>query len=176
LATSALSEDPTHSGKDDNKTEERMLKARTVEAINDIEPRTEGPTPVPFVYWRTHLPHLCAAKLLTRYRDLEKYAHKHYHGVPQMAHKHATVIRNTANNERAVQITSMKKIWLMESSKCALAYQLIPHNDLTEDSASLDVMKLSTNMEISGIESVAELRNLIRSSAMRRIYSFLPRS
>jgi hypothetical protein len=165
LPNGALPDGPTHSGQD-NKTEERMLKARTVEAINDIEPRPEGSTPVPFMYWRTHLPHLCAAQLITRYNDLVKYANKHYHGVPQMAHKHATLIRNTANNERSVQVTTIQKIWLMESSKFALAYPFVPQNDLTEDTPSVDVMKLSTNMELSGLESVAQLRTLIRSSEM----------
>ena len=56
----------------------------------------------------------------------------------------------------------------MSSSKFALAYPLLPNNAVTEDyaSASIDIMKLSTNVELSGVESVEELRNLIRSSAM----------
>ncbi len=87
-----------------------------------------------------------------------------------MAHKHAKLIRDAPNNERAVQITSMKKIWLTSSSKFALAFPLIPNNAVTEDyaSSSIDMMKLSTNFEISGVESVEDLRSLIRSSAMYR--------
>jgi hypothetical protein len=165
LPYAALPDGPTHYGPG-NKTEERMLKARTVEAINDIQPRPDGSTPVPFMYWRTHLPHLCAAQLITRYNDLVKYANKHYHGVPQMAHTHAATIRNTANNERSVQVTAIQKIWLTESSKFAMAFPFVPQNDLTEDTPSVDLMKLSTNMELSGLESVAQLRTLIRSSEM----------
>ena len=151
-----------------NDNEPGMLRARTIEAINDIAPSMQGRTPVPFMYWQTHLPHLCATQLITRYRDLEKYAHANYHGIPQMAHRHALLIRNTANNERAVQITYMKKIWLMSSSKFALAFPLIPNNALTEDcaSVSIDIMKLSLSVQISGLESVEELRTLIRSSSM----------
>jgi hypothetical protein len=151
-----------------NDNESGMLRARTIEAINDITPRTHGRTPLPFMYWKTHLPHLCATQLIQRYSDLEKYANAHYHGIPQMAHRHAKTIRDAANNERAVQITTMKKIWLTSSSKFALAFPMIPNNAVSEDyaSASIDLMKLSTNVELSGVESVEELRNLIRSSAM----------
>jgi hypothetical protein len=151
-----------------NDNEPGMLRARTIEAINDIAPSMQGRTPVPFMYWQTHLPHLCATQLITRYRDLEKYAHANYHGIPQMAHRHALLIRNAANNERAVQIACMKKIWLMSSSKFALAFPLIPNNALTEDcaSVSIDIMKLSLSVQISGLESVEELRTLIRSSSM----------
>ena len=147
-----------------------MLRARAIEAINDIAPRKQGRTPVPFMYWLTHAPQLCSTQLITRYRDLEKYAHANYHGIPQMAHRHAKLIRDAANNERAIQITSMKKIWLMSSSKFALAYPFIPNNAVTEDcaSANIDIMKLSTGVELSGVESVEELRRLIRSSAMYR--------
>ena len=147
-----------------------MLRARSIEAINDIRPRTHGRTPLPFMYWKTHQPHLCATQLIQRYPDLEKYANLHYHGIPLMAHRHAKLIRDAANNERAVQITSMKKIWLTSSSKFALAFPFIPNNAVSEDyaSSSIDMMKLSTNVEISGVESVEELRNLIRSSAMYR--------
>ena len=87
-----------------------------------------------------------------------------------MAHRHAKLIRDAANNERAVQITSMKKIWLTSSSKFALAFPFIPNNAVTEDcaSANIDIMKLSTSVEASGVGSVEELRRLIRSSAMYR--------
>ena len=87
-----------------------------------------------------------------------------------MAHRHAKTVRDAANNERAVQITSMKKIWLMSSSNFALAYPLLPNNAVTEEcaSANIDIMKLSTSVELSGVESVEELRRLIRSSTMYR--------
>jgi hypothetical protein len=149
--------------------EKGILRARTILAINDIAPRKAGKTPVPFMYWQTHQPHLCATQLISRYKDLEKYANQHYHGIPQMAHTHATLIRNAANNERSVQVTSINKIWLNASSPFALAFPLIANNACTEEnaSASLDFMKLSTSVEISGgVESISDLRNLIRSSEM----------
>ena len=153
-----------------NDNEKGMLRARTIEAINDIAPRTHGRTPKPFMYWLTNAPQLCATQLISRYKDLELYANAHYHGIPQMAHRHAKTVRDAANNERAVQITSMKKIWLMSSSNFALAYPLLPNNAVTEEcaSANIDIMKLSTSVEASGVGSVEELRRLIRSSAMYR--------
>ncbi len=90
--------------------EKDMLTARVVEATNDITPRLHGPKAVPFLYWDTHQPPLCAVQLKTRFPDLVLFAEAHYHGVPQMAHRWATHIRTKANNERATQIRSLKDI------------------------------------------------------------------
>ncbi len=49
---------PMINAEDVHANENGMLRARTIEAINDIAPRKEGRTPVPFMYSQTHQPHL----------------------------------------------------------------------------------------------------------------------
>ena len=151
--------------------EHKMLAARVVEATNDITPRLHGPKAVPFLYWDTHQPTLCAVQLISRYPDLITFAEIHYHGVPQMAHRWATVIRTKANNERAAQIRNIKQIWVSGHSKFSLAYSFENENKDTNDEndnygTSEEVMTVSDTVRDSGVESIDALRALLRSDAM----------
>lgn len=148
-----------------------MLNARVVEATNDIWPRQNGPTPVPFMYWQTHLPTLCAAQLINRFPDLVSFANAHYHGVPQMAHRWATQLRTKANNERAAQIRSIKTTWLSSNSKYALAYtytRTVTTATETSDEESTEDFAVTESLSDSGINDVGQLRTLLRSKVMYR--------
>jgi len=150
--------------------EKDMLTARVVEATNDITPRLHGPKVVPFLYWETHQPTLCAVQLITRFPDLVAFAEAHYHGVPQMAHRWAAHIRTKANNERATQIRSVKDIWVNSYSKFAIAYTYIPDSkDTSEDEPDEgihEVLTITETVRDSGIGGIEELRALLRSDAM----------
>ena len=152
--------------------EHKMIYARVVEATNDITPRLHGLKAVPFLYWDTHQPTLCAVQLITRFPDLVSYAETHYHGVPQMAHRWATKIRTKANNERAAQIRNIKQIWFNSYSKLSLAYSYATsHKDTNEENDEDDgndeeFMTITDAVRDSGVEGIDDLRNLLRSDAM----------
>jgi hypothetical protein len=152
--------------------EHKMITARVVEATNDITPRLHGQKAVPFLYWDTHQPTLCAVKLITRFPDLISFAETHYHGVPQMAHRWATHIRTKANNERAAQIRNIKQIWFNSYSKFSMAYSFpsankdsIEEND-NDDGTSEQFMTITETVRDSGVEGIDGLRALLRSDAM----------
>ena len=150
--------------------EQKMISARVVEATNDITPRLHGPKPVPFLYWDTHQPTLCATQLINRFPDLILFADTHYHGVPQMAFRWATLIRTKANNERAAQIRTIKEVWVNSFSKYSIAYLYLPEttgSDEDEGNEGIhEVLAITETVRDSGIQGIEELRALLRSDAM----------
>ena len=80
-----------------------------------------------------------------------------------MAKKWAVPVRTKANNERAIQIRYLKMIWLSNKSKFAIALNALD-TELEVDNAS--EITPSPTVQASGINSIAELRDLIKSSEM----------
>ncbi len=140
-----------------------MLVTRTIDATNDIAPVLSGPKPTPFLYWPRHKDYLCALALIKRYPDLNIIGEKHYKSAILMAKKWATLVKTKANNERAVQIRYIKMIWLSLSSSYSLATNALEAE--LNNEVETEIM-LSPTVEASGISTVAELRNLIKSPAM----------
>jgi hypothetical protein len=98
-----------------NNHESVMLKSRVIEATHDISPRVPNDNTVntdPFMYWHAKKPKSCALKLIMCYPDLIGYAEKHYFGVAAMARKWASIVSRKATNERAIQISYIKNVWL----------------------------------------------------------------
>jgi hypothetical protein len=143
-----------------------MLIARVIEATHAISPaKITGVQPEPFMYWHAKKPEAAALKLLLRYPDLITYAEKHCNGTYAMATKWAKTIGRKATNERSTQINSVKATWLSVSSPFHLATNVLcgelPTN-ITDDQP----MQLSDELIASGLETIQELRDLLKSSQM----------
>jgi hypothetical protein len=148
-----------------NDYESVMLTARCIAATHDISPSSSGNTLDPFMYWPTAKTESCAKKLIERYEDLVKYAEKNYYGVDEMARKWGSMVARKATNERAIQIQYIKSIWLSSRSPYHFVTNAIA-TEQTVNSASASPILLSANIQQSGIESVEELRNMIKSDKM----------
>jgi hypothetical protein len=140
-----------------------LLVTRYIEALNDIAPVTNGPKLTPFMYWPRHKDYVCAVALIKRCTDLTEIAEKHYTNVTLMAKKWASFVKTKANNERAVQIRYLKIIWLSKRSKFHLAYNALESEIGVDDETEII---LSPAVMASGITSVSELRDLIKSPEM----------
>ena len=140
-----------------------MLLTHCIEATHDIVPVINGPKPRPFLYWQRHKDYLCAMMLIKRYPNLCEVADKHYGSVQLMAKKWAVLVRTKANNERAIQIRYLKMIWLSNNSKFALALNALDNEIGVENATEIT---LAPAVEASGINTVAELRDLLKSPAM----------
>jgi hypothetical protein len=167
IKATPLSERPV--GADNNSQrndyESVMLATRCICATHDISPGPSGSTLDPFLYWPTAKTEACAAKLIERYQDLVKYAEKHYFGVTEMATKWGSVVARKATNERAIQIQYIKAIWLSSRSPYHFVTNALA-SEQTVTSASSGPIQLSENIQHSGIESVEDLRNMIKSDKM----------
>ena len=140
-----------------------LLLSYCIEATHEIVPVLTVPKPRPYLYWGRHKEHLCAMMLIKRYPNLSAIAEKHYGSVLQMAKKWASVVRTKANNERAIQIRYLKMIWISNNSKFSLAFNALDHELKVETATEITV---SPAVVASGINSVAALRDLIKSPAM----------
>jgi hypothetical protein len=140
-----------------------LLVTRCIEAVNEIAPVLHGPKPTPFLYWPRHKDYLCAMALIRRCPDLTEIAEKHYMGVTLMAKKWESIVKTKANNERAVQIRYLKIIWLSKRSNFHMAYNALESEIGVDDETEI---MLSPAVIESGITSVSELRELIKSPAM----------
>ena len=165
VSSSALSREssvqsiPAHQAENDS----IALFTHCIEATHDIVPVMNGPKPRPFMYWLRHKDYLCAMMLIKRYPELCEMAETHYGSVQIMAKKWAVPVRTKANNERAIQIRYLKMIWLSNKSKFAIALNALD-TELEVDNAS--EITPSPTVQASGINSIAELRDLIKSSEM----------
>jgi hypothetical protein len=145
-----------------------MLIARVIEATNAITPAKDpitGVQPDPFMYWHAKKPEACSLKLILRYPDLIKYAEKHCNGTYAMATKWAKVIGRKATNERSVQINSIKKTWLSASSPFHLAKNVLC-SELSANITEAEPMQLSAELTEPRLQTVEELRNLLKSCNM----------
>jgi hypothetical protein len=140
-----------------------LLVTRAIDAINDITPVLSGPKPTPFLYWPRHKDYVCALNLIKRYPDVTEIAEKHYTSDILMAKKWASLVKTKANNERAAQIRYIKMIWLSLSSSYSMATNVL-EGELNNE-VETEIM-LTPAVVDSGISTVAELRNLIKSPAM----------
>jgi hypothetical protein len=150
---------PAHRAENDS----IALFTHCIEATHDIVPVMNGPKPRPFMYWPRHKDYLCTMMLIKRYPNLCEMAETHYGSVQLMAKKWAVAVRTKANNERAIQIRYLKMIWLSNKSKFALALNALD-TELEVDNAREITPSLS--VQASGINSIAELRDLLKSSEM----------
>jgi hypothetical protein len=117
------------------------------------------------MYWHAKKPESCATKLIMRYPDLIAYAEKHYFGVTAMSRKWAAIVSRKATNERAIQISFIKNMWLSQKSPHHLvAYCL--SCDQPKNVATPTPMQVSSDLELSGIHTVSQLRDLIKSNNM----------
>jgi hypothetical protein len=153
---STVENSPTHRFERDS----ILLVTRTIDATNDIAPVLSGPKPTPFLYRPRHKDYLCALTFIKRYPDLTAIAEKHYTSALLMTKKWATLVKTKANNERAVQIRYIKMIWLSLSSSYSLATNVLEAE--LNNEVETEIM-LTPAVEASGISTVAELRNLIKS-------------
>jgi hypothetical protein len=156
---SSVANSPTHRFEQDSV----MLLTHCIEATNDITPVFHGHKPRPFLYWQRHKDYLCAMLLIKRSPDIVEIAEKHYSSVKAMAKKWAVMVRTKANNERAIQIRYIKSIWLSNSSKFTLALNALD-TDVDEDNAP--EITLAPDVAASGLNSIADLRELLRSPNM----------
>lgn len=162
---SSLSREPSVDTTEANRLENDsiLLLTHCIEATHEIVPVLNGPKPRPFLYWQRHKEHLCAMMLIKRYPNLSAIAEKHYGSVQQMAKKWGSVVRTKANNERAIQIRYLKMIWLSNNSKFSLAMNALDPELAVETASEITV---APAVLASGINSVAELRDLLKSPAM----------
>ena len=145
-----------------------MLKSRVIEATHDITPKVPNDPSVnsePFMYWHAKKPESCATKLIMRYPDLILYAEKHYFGVTAMSRRWASVVSRKATNERAIQITSIRNMWLSQTSPHHLAAYCLT-GDQPKNAATPIPMEVSSDLALSGINTITQLRNVIRSNKM----------
>ena len=166
LSDTSLPYHPHSIDKEQEERESRMLIARVIEATHAISPaKITGVQPEPFMYWHAKKPEAAALKLLLRYPDLITYADKHCNGTYAMATKWAKTIGRKATNERSTQINTVKATWLSVSSPFHLATNVLcgelPTN-ITDDQP----MQLSDELIASGLETIQELRDLLKSSQM----------
>ena len=164
LTDTSMEYHPHSIDKEKEERESRMLIARVIEATHAISPaKITGVQPEPFMYWHAKKPEAAALKLLLRYPDLITYAEKHCNGTYAMATKWAKTIGRKATNERSTQINSVKATWLSVSSPFHLATNVLcgelPTN-ITDDQP----MQLSDELIASGLETIQELRDLLKSS------------
>ena len=140
-----------------------LLVTRCIEALNAIAPVMNGPKPTPFMYWPRHKDYLCAMALIKRCPDLKEIAEKYYTSITLMAKKWASLVKTKANNERAVQIRYLKLIWLSKRSQYHMAYNALEAEIGVDDETEII---LAPAITASGISSVSELRDLLKSPAM----------
>jgi hypothetical protein len=100
--------------------------------------------------------------VFARYPELIELANTNYGGVAEMAKKWAKVIRTKANNERAVQVRYIKKIWLANGSQFALATNLL-ESDLAANDAEVEI---SMDLRNTGLTSIAHVRDCLKSNSM----------
>jgi hypothetical protein len=154
--------------KEKDERESRMLIARVIEATNAISPASNSISGVqsdPFMYWHAKKPEAAAVKLIMRYPDLIRYAEKHCNGTYAMATKWAKAIGRKATNERSMQINSIKSIWLSVSSPFHLARNVLS-GELPTNITDDQPMQLNDELIASGLETIQELRDLLKSSTM----------
>lgn len=154
--------------KEKDERECRMLIARVIEATNAISPASNtisGVQTDPFMYWHAKKPEAAALKLIMRYPDLIRYAEKQCNGTYAMATKWAKVIGRKATNERSMQINSIKSTWLSVSSPFHLATNVLS-SELPTNITDDQPMQLTDELIASGLESIQELRDLLKSSTM----------
>jgi hypothetical protein len=106
--------------------------------------------------------------VFARYPELIELANTNYGGVAEMAKKWAKVIRTKANNERAVQVRYIKKIWLANGSQFALATNLL-ESDLAANDAEVEI---SMDLRNTGLTSIAHVRDCLKSNS-RYLYEIL---
>jgi len=154
--------------KEKDERECRMLIGRVIEAINAISPASNTIAGVqidPFMYWHAKKPEAAALKLIMRYPDLIRYADKHCHGTYAMAAKWGKAISRKATNERSMQINSIKSTWLSVSSPFHLATNVLA-SELPTNITDDQPMLLHDELIASGLETIQELRDLLKSSNM----------
>ena len=145
-----------------------MLIGSVIEATNAIGPvdiSITGVQPDPFMYWHAKKPEAAALKLILRYPDLIKYAEKHCNGTYAMATKWAKTIGRKATNERSMQINSLKATWLSVSSPFHLAKNVLS-SELPTNITDAKPMELTDELIASGLETIEQLRALLKSSNM----------
>ncbi len=79
--------------------------------------------------------------------------------------KWATLVKTKAANERAVQIRYIKMVWLNAASPHSLANNALESDTHTEEYHNIELTPRVLN---SGITTVQQLRELIKSPAMYR--------
>jgi hypothetical protein len=105
--------------------------------------------------------YLCVLFICRRYPDLVEMAMTYHGGVPQMARKWARVVRKKANNERAVQVRYIKKVWLSKNSPHCLVTNCL-EGDHTQDTQMVVVPALVA----SGLSTTEDVRQCIKSNGM----------
>jgi hypothetical protein len=148
-----------------NEYESVMLTARCIAATHDIAPASSGKTLDPFMYWPTAKTESCALKLIERYTDLVSYAEQSYSGVTEMAAKWGSMVARKSTNERAIQIQYIKSIWLSSRSPYHLVTNALASEQSITTATGAPIL-LSDNIIQSGIETVEELRKIIKSDKM----------
>ena len=153
---------------DRDNRESVMLLSRVIEATHDITPvsaHDESVNQEPFMYWHAKKAESCATKLILRYPDLIQYAEKNHFSVNAFARKWASVVSRKATNERAIQISYIKNLWLSVRSPHHFAKNCLA-SEQPKNMATPTPMKVSTDLALSGINTVSELRALIKSNRM----------
>jgi hypothetical protein len=79
-----------------------------------------------------------------------------------MAHAWSVVVRKKAVNERSLQATQFRRLWLANDSKFTLVTNVVK-NDLQKTGGD---MKLNPAIVATGIATVEQLRDLMKSDAM----------
>jgi hypothetical protein len=110
-------------------------------------------------------PEAAALKLVLRYPDLISYADKHCNGTYAMVTKWAKTIGRKVTNERSMQINSIKATWLSVSSPFHLATNVLC-SELPINITDAQPMQFSDELIASGLETIQELRDLLKSSNM----------
>ena len=89
-------------------------------------------------------------------------AKNEYGGVKKMAFAWAGTVRGKAINERSLQAGILRKIWLGTDSKFALVTNVLKKDVQNNDGE----MKLNPGLADTGISTVEQLRDLIKSNRM----------
>ncbi len=100
--------------------------------------------------------------VFARYPELIDLANTQHGGVAEMAKKWAKIVRTKANNEWAVQVRYIKKIWLANGPPFALATNLL-ESDLAGNDAEVEI---TIDLRNTGLATIALVRDCLKLNSM----------
>ena len=151
-------------GTDD--TEHVALKARLDNLVRDathaIRPSADGLNR--FMCWDTVDPAACCRMLMLRYEDKFTKEIANAGGVTELAEKYEK-IKKTANNEKSIQSAYLRTLFLSRKNPDT---QLVARMQPGEYKINVesDVPRLTSDVRDSGIEEIAQLRQLLYSNKL----------
>ena len=151
-------------GTDDS--EHVALKARLDNLVRDathaIRPAADGLNR--FMYWDTVDPAACCRMLILRYEDKFTKEIANAGGVTELAEKYEK-IKKTANNEKSIQSAYLRTLFLSRKNPDT---QLVARMQPGEYKINVesDVPRLTSDVRDSGIEEIAQLRQLLYSNKL----------